>query len=371
MVGRSHQVQALSVVRPIINRKQVYCIDNLDQYTSIDDMHQFLTASLGIDVMSLFTVRSRRRQFDRNFRRRVAFRLCIDVEDEHKLLCPDKWPDGVEISTWFFDKQNQPKYQQSNNNNINSATDQASTDGGHDGVSFSAGALHGDLNSVHDLGCNDQRGAGGGSIPLGGSGRNFIQSTLAVETADNRSCLISSTAPSSRQSQGATHDVVILATSSATSVSSNATEGRNVDADINKNTTDSNFSGNSSHCLIGEVGSGTGDNGGSSHIDAGSAMELGDSSSPNDSVETVVANSTLKGSHLESTPNRSASSLTADQYTNRDGLPLGSSVGIDGLNLSVVDNKSSTDSIASTSASGVLLSDRSLDNTINYFVENG
>ena len=77
----------------IIN-KTVFCISNVNESVTKDDMMSFLSDA-SIKVVSCFDAKTR-------FEGSKAFRVCIASDDAERLLDPYIWPDGVIIREWFF-----------------------------------------------------------------------------------------------------------------------------------------------------------------------------------------------------------------------------------------------------------------------------
>ena len=92
----------ITAVKPAYRKKSVFCIDNISAAVSVSEMADFITDVMHIDIVSLFTAKSRRRRNDINFNDRQAFRLCIYSSDVDKLLIAERWPADIVISGWFF-----------------------------------------------------------------------------------------------------------------------------------------------------------------------------------------------------------------------------------------------------------------------------
>ena len=92
----------ITAVKPAYRKKSVFCIDNVSAAVSVSEMADFITDVMQIDIVSLFTAKSRRRRNDINFNDRQAFRLCIYSSDVDKLLIAERWPADIVISEWFF-----------------------------------------------------------------------------------------------------------------------------------------------------------------------------------------------------------------------------------------------------------------------------
>jgi hypothetical protein len=71
---------------------------------TVSEMVDFITdvIHMGLDIVSIFAAKSRRRRDDINFSDRQAFRLCVYSSDVEKLLIAEKWPADIVISEWFF-----------------------------------------------------------------------------------------------------------------------------------------------------------------------------------------------------------------------------------------------------------------------------
>lgn len=95
--------------------KSVFCIDNVNNLCSAEDIFNFVT-DLGVSVVSCFEVAprgSKRRQNEQQQQDQVrtllseldkpkAFRLCILTEDRERLLVASSWPSDIRIYDWFF-----------------------------------------------------------------------------------------------------------------------------------------------------------------------------------------------------------------------------------------------------------------------------
>ena len=82
-------------------KKKVFCIDNVDTSFSPDDVQRYVS-SFPVNVLSCFPAKPRRRRNENEpITDRKAFRLCIDANDQEKLLDPAKWPDSITIAEWY------------------------------------------------------------------------------------------------------------------------------------------------------------------------------------------------------------------------------------------------------------------------------
>ena len=82
-------------------KKKVFCIDNVDTSFSPDDVQRYVS-SFSVNVLSCFPAKPRRRRNENEpITDRRAFRLCIDANDQDKLLDPAKWPDSITIAEWY------------------------------------------------------------------------------------------------------------------------------------------------------------------------------------------------------------------------------------------------------------------------------
>ena len=90
-------------------KRAVFCVDNVDLSCTADNMTDFVR-KLGVEVVSCRDAKPRRRrQYPMNGldgaepgTTHKAFRLCINAEDETRLLNPSFWPDSIVISDWYF-----------------------------------------------------------------------------------------------------------------------------------------------------------------------------------------------------------------------------------------------------------------------------
>ena len=111
MYGKSIFNQGKVSAARKIYKRAVFCLDNLGPDCTVDDVAKFV-AGLGVTVLSCHSTKPRRRRTSRRDGMpprgdRTAFRLCIDAEDEDRLLNPLCWPDSMTISDWYF-KPRQP-----------------------------------------------------------------------------------------------------------------------------------------------------------------------------------------------------------------------------------------------------------------------
>jgi len=104
--GSSSQPRVISGNRGLaaakkLVKKKVFCIDNVDTSFSPDDVQRYVS-SFPVNVLSCFPAKPRRRRNENEpITDRKAFRLCIDANDQDKLLNPDKWPDSITIAEWY------------------------------------------------------------------------------------------------------------------------------------------------------------------------------------------------------------------------------------------------------------------------------
>jgi hypothetical protein len=88
----------------IIAKKSVFCVDNVSISCSENDIVTFVRG-MGIRVHTCHEVeprRNRQSEYRDQWIRRKAFRLCIDSDDQNTLLNPERWPDSVTVSDWYF-----------------------------------------------------------------------------------------------------------------------------------------------------------------------------------------------------------------------------------------------------------------------------
>ena len=84
-----------------IVKKAIFCIDNVDPSSDVNDLCQFVQ-SMNVKVISCFPAHPRRRRNETEpVADRKAFRLCVDDADRDRLLDDSKWPDSVIISEWY------------------------------------------------------------------------------------------------------------------------------------------------------------------------------------------------------------------------------------------------------------------------------
>jgi len=84
-----------------IVKKAIFCIDNVDPSSDVNDLCQFVQ-SMNVKVISCFPAHPRRRRNETGpVADRKAFRLCVDDADRDRLLDDSKWPDSVVISEWY------------------------------------------------------------------------------------------------------------------------------------------------------------------------------------------------------------------------------------------------------------------------------
>jgi hypothetical protein len=93
--------------------------DNVHLDVGIDHVGYFVTHELGIEVLSLYEVKPRRRRSDgdhdgRSGPPRRAFRVCIYEDQCDRFLVADKWPRNVVINDWYFNKTDDVTSDQAN-----------------------------------------------------------------------------------------------------------------------------------------------------------------------------------------------------------------------------------------------------------------
>ena len=98
----------LMAAKPMIPRirKSVYCIDNVHNSVSVNDLCEFVE-NLSVKVISCFETKPRKRRLESDINDHKAFRLCIASEDSDRLLDSTLWPEFVSVYEWFFKSSNQ------------------------------------------------------------------------------------------------------------------------------------------------------------------------------------------------------------------------------------------------------------------------
>ena len=86
LLSGASRSRGLAAAKKIV-KKKVFCIDNVNITFSPDDVQRYVS-SLAVNVLSCFPAKPRR--------------LCIDANDQDKLLDPAKlWPDSITIAEWY------------------------------------------------------------------------------------------------------------------------------------------------------------------------------------------------------------------------------------------------------------------------------
>lgn len=103
MFGKSTAVTKIVAARKLTKKKAVFCIDNLNNDCTSQDIVSYVNA-MSIETVSCFEAKTRQRRNDNRSELAdcKAFRLCIFDEDRARLLNAAMWPDSVIISDWFF-----------------------------------------------------------------------------------------------------------------------------------------------------------------------------------------------------------------------------------------------------------------------------
>jgi len=104
LLGKSMTVGKLTAAH-LIRKKAVFCVDNLNVSCTVEDITNYVSKELAINVLSCFQVRPRRRRNDADVVDRKAFRLCICEDDRNRLLRAEAWPNSIIISDWYFKPQ--------------------------------------------------------------------------------------------------------------------------------------------------------------------------------------------------------------------------------------------------------------------------
>lgn len=76
-----------------IRSKKVFCVSNLNNEISADELKQFMEDN-GLTVVNCNITKSK---FDGK-----AFHVCIYSNDVDQFLSADMWPENVVIREWFF-----------------------------------------------------------------------------------------------------------------------------------------------------------------------------------------------------------------------------------------------------------------------------
>jgi len=91
---------------PLI-KKAVFCVDNVSLAATETDIKAYIE-KLDVRVLTVHSTNARRTHRERRDAvaikdlGRQAFRVCINKEDESKLMDPDNWPSSITVCEWFF-----------------------------------------------------------------------------------------------------------------------------------------------------------------------------------------------------------------------------------------------------------------------------
>lgn len=88
-----------------LRKKLVLCVDNLSMTCTVSDIVTFVTKRIGVEVLTCFETKSRRRRGETTVDNRKAFRLCICEDDRDRVLDAAAWPDSIVVAQWFFKTQ--------------------------------------------------------------------------------------------------------------------------------------------------------------------------------------------------------------------------------------------------------------------------
>lgn len=72
---------------------------------TVSDIVTFVTKRIGVEVLTCFETKSRRRRGETTVDNRKAFRLCICEDDRDRVLDAAAWPDSIVVAQWFFKTQ--------------------------------------------------------------------------------------------------------------------------------------------------------------------------------------------------------------------------------------------------------------------------
>jgi hypothetical protein len=100
-VGRSTNNSTNVKAAPPKSKKAVFCISNVDQHITSDELTTFLSQDMGVDVLTIFKLSTN------NNRKNLssAFRVCIRAEQKDSLLNCDELPEGIVVREWIFKTQ--------------------------------------------------------------------------------------------------------------------------------------------------------------------------------------------------------------------------------------------------------------------------
>lgn len=101
VIGKSTTSDTCVAAAKKIFKKSVFCIDNVCTSHTTEDIEAFVSG-MGVDVVTCFEAKPRRRRQEQQADDRKAFRLCIRADDRERLLDASFWPDSITISEWFF-----------------------------------------------------------------------------------------------------------------------------------------------------------------------------------------------------------------------------------------------------------------------------
>ena len=102
-------------------KKAVFYIDNVDPSVTAEDLEEFVTTNLSVQVFSVFDAKPRKYKNNNTNKSKKnteivagnAFRLCINNEHRDRLLNEDCWPAYVKVAEWVFKPAKQQNKQSS------------------------------------------------------------------------------------------------------------------------------------------------------------------------------------------------------------------------------------------------------------------
>jgi hypothetical protein len=93
LIGTSDNPSLLKAAKPL-DKKAVYCVQNLDPSTTAEDLIKF-ASTLDVRILTCFETKTR-------FTDTKSFRVCINADDCELFLDPTKWSSHIVLRQWTF-----------------------------------------------------------------------------------------------------------------------------------------------------------------------------------------------------------------------------------------------------------------------------
>ena len=125
-VAKDFNVLLPKSAREDVVRKVIYCVNNVNNSTTRDELVDFIT-KMPVQVLTCFKIKQWISMWQKSnhvvpVKDHRTFRVCIQRDEASKFLNSDRWPRGITILAWFHANIHQSEQYRNEDNSTDNRT---------------------------------------------------------------------------------------------------------------------------------------------------------------------------------------------------------------------------------------------------------